>query len=134
MARSWSGTTTRTGWTTTGGPPRLPWPCLPLLPLSLSAQADDARPRTRAGMTRASARRMKKPPCAFCNAALVSTFPLDRPDSEGLWQNGDRERQAAHRLAVEVNQGLDRRVEAEGGPAGRPHLGMVDMGAAVELG
>src|SRR5918993_2450238 len=135
MARSWSGTTTRTGWTT-AGPPR-PWPCLPLPPLSLSlsAQAGDASPTRKAEVARTSARSMKKAsPCALLNAALVRRFRLDRSDPEGLWQNGDLEWQAAHHLAVEIDQGLHVRGAAEGGAARRPHLGMADMVAAVELG
>ena len=77
---------------------------------------------------------VKRPSCPRGWAAKKYLTLRRRPDPEGLWQYGDLERQAAHHLAVEVDQGLDAEVEAEGGAARRPHLGMVDMGAAVELG
>src|SRR5262249_22986566 len=44
------------------------------------------------------------------------------------------ERQAAHRLAIEIDQGLDLRFEAEGGAAADADLAMMYVSAAVELG
>jgi len=59
---------------------------------------------------------------------------LDRADQQRARQHRDLEGQLADRFAVEIDQGLDtsesnRKRRAAAGP----HLGMVDMGAAVEL-
>src|SRR5262245_18557166 len=136
MARSRSGTNTGPGWTTTVGPPRWPWPCLSLWPLSLSlsAQAGDASPNMRAGTTKTSARRMKKASLRHLERGACLHFGLNRTDPEGLWQNGDLQGQASDGLAIEVDEGFHLRVEAKGGAAGRPHRGMPDVRAAVELG